>query len=71
MSYLASLRAHQKMDPKLDGGDKYLLRVLAQHMGLIKTAMEPKRAIQFGSRSAKLYDKSQAGRRSGTDRVVA
>lgn len=44
---------------------KRVLRVLARVKGLVAVAAEPKRAIQFGSRSAKM-DK---GRSKGTDLV--
>lgn len=60
--FLSSLRADQKISPKLscDGsgalGDKRLLRRVAIILGLDRAAGEKKRAIQFGSRSAKLEE---------------
>jgi hypothetical protein len=35
-------------------GDKIILRTLVDRLGLVKSAQEPKRAIQFGSRTAKI-----------------
>lgn len=46
-------------------GEKRLLRQLAARLGLANAAFLPKRAIQFGARSAKL-DKASA-RRKGTE----
>lgn len=46
--------------------DKTILRILAHNLGLIEVAGEKKRAIQFGSRSAKMV----SGRTKGTDEVV-
>ena len=40
-------------------GDKLILRALAFSLGLAKTSVEPKRAIQFGSRIAKLENKKE------------
>jgi hypothetical protein len=42
-------------------GDKIILRALAFQMGLNKTAIEPKRAIQFGSRIAKTEARKEKG----------
>ncbi|QPG75492.1 hypothetical protein FOA43_002847 [Brettanomyces nanus] len=46
---------------------KYLLRLLARKMGLDWVAEEPKRAIQFGARSAKMEE--GAGKMKGTDKI--
>ena len=55
MAYLASLPVQAKAYFELDElGDKYLLRCLATHLGLTYPAQLPKRAIQFGTRSAKM-----------------
>ncbi|PLW16246.1 hypothetical protein PCASD_18112 [Puccinia coronata f. sp. avenae] len=53
---LASLPVHLKCDLGLEKGtgDKFLLRVLAQELGLSRASSLVKRAIQFGARSAKL-----------------
>lgn len=45
--------------------DKTVLRLLAHNMGMKLVAQEKKRAIQFGSRSAKM----ESGRTRGTDEV--
>ncbi|POW05375.1 hypothetical protein PSTT_09751 [Puccinia striiformis] len=54
--FLANLPVHLKCDLSLKKGtgDKLLLRVLAQELGLSQASQLVKRAIQFGARSAKL-----------------
>lgn len=56
VTFLESLPLADKMNLCLPRGigDKLLLRAVAHKMGLHKTSVEPKRAIQFGSRIAKM-----------------
>ena len=54
--FLASLPVHYKMDPRLEigVGDKMLLRLLACRVGLLEASSRKKRAMQFGSHSARM-----------------
>lgn len=63
VEYLAQLPIWTKVDLRLPIGlgDKIILRALAYQMGLPKTATEPKRAIQFGSRIAKTEVRKEKG----------
>src|SRR6266516_953256 len=58
--FLSSLRADQKVSPSLEVngvlGDKRLLRRVALILGLERAAKEKKRAVQFGSRSARMEE---------------
>lgn len=56
VNFLVGLPVHVKMDPRLElgVGDKMLLRLAARKMGLIEASTRKKRAMQFGSRSARM-----------------
>lgn len=56
VSFLANLPVHLKLDPRLDigKGDKTLLRLAARKVGLVEASARKKRAMQFGSHSARM-----------------
>jgi len=56
VNFLVGLPVHVKMDPRLEVGvgDKMLLRLAAHKMGLIEASTRKKRAMQFGSHSARM-----------------
>ncbi|KAI8928834.1 asparagine synthase-domain-containing protein [Entophlyctis helioformis] len=62
-SLLCGLPVHLKVDPRLAKGvgDKLLLRQAAEMLGLSRAAVEPKRAVQFGARTAKMESGRQKG----------
>ncbi|KAK3745284.1 hypothetical protein QZH41_013946 [Actinostola sp. cb2023] len=63
VSFLSSLPVWLKADPRLPRGtgEKILLRKSAKLLGLTSSAVLPKRAIQFGSRIAKLESNKEKG----------
>jgi asparagine synthetase B (glutamine-hydrolysing) len=56
VSFLADLPVHVKVDPRLDLGlgDKLLLRLAARRVGLVEASQRKKKAMQFGSHSARM-----------------
>lgn len=56
VSFLATLPVHFKMDPRMEVGigDKMLLRLASRKLGLIEASSQKKRAMQFGSHSARM-----------------
>ncbi|KAG6845952.1 hypothetical protein H0H87_011000 [Tephrocybe sp. NHM501043] len=56
LNFLASLPVHFKMDPRLETGlgDKMLLRLACWKLGLVEASQRKKRAMQFGSHSARM-----------------
>ncbi|KZP32325.1 hypothetical protein FIBSPDRAFT_1020784 [Athelia psychrophila] len=56
VSFLATLPVHLKVDPRLElgVGDKILLRLAARKVGLLEASGRKKKAMQFGSHSARM-----------------
>ncbi|KAJ3313931.1 Asparagine synthetase domain-containing protein 1 [Blyttiomyces sp. JEL0837] len=63
MTFLSGLPVHYKCDPRYARGigDKLLLRWVADRVGLSRAAVEVKRAVQFGARTAKMEDGKETG----------
>ena len=61
--FLNSIPTWRKMNHYLPRGtgEKLLLRILAASLGLSEAAKAPKRAIQFGTRIAKLEKSNEHG----------
>ena len=56
VNFLVGLPVHVKIDPRLEVGvgDKMLLRLAARKMGLTEASTRKKRAMQFGTHSARM-----------------
>ncbi|OCH96623.1 hypothetical protein OBBRIDRAFT_809107 [Obba rivulosa] len=56
VSFLLQLPVHLKTDPRLEAGfgEKMLLRLAARKVGLMEASVRKKKAMQFGSHSARM-----------------
>ena len=63
IDFLAALPVHHKMEPRLEvgSGDKVLLRLAMKRVGLVEASGRRKRAMQFGSFSARMEGNQKRG----------
>lgn len=56
VNFVANLPVHHKVEPRLDlgFGDKILLRFASRKLGLVEASERKKKAMQFGSHSARM-----------------
>lgn len=56
VNYVTDLPVQYKLDPRLDpgAGDKMILRFATRQLGLVEASVRKKRAMQFGSHSARM-----------------
>ena len=63
VQYASKLPLNHKCNLKLPcgQGEKQLLREIAKHLGIKEAASFPKRAIQFGAKTAKMFTSNEHG----------
>lgn len=73
VAYVSGLPVWAKCDLALSPGqgDKALIRLAAAQCGIPVTAGRVKRAMQFGTKSAKLYEGAPRGYKAGEQRIAA
>lgn len=72
MAYVSALPVWAKCNLQFPPGqgDKSLIRLAAAHCGLPVTAKRAKRAMQFGTKSAKLYEGAPRGYKAGEQLIA-